>query len=71
MEATAAAHNSTTYQQEVQQTRQTLDTIDDTSLVGLTSLGIKQIRALKQEIAEIFPASNLPAFLLQGLIQHQ
>lgn len=27
------------------------------------------MRALKQEVAEIFPASNLPAFLLQGLLQ--
>lgn len=58
-----------TYHQQVQQTRQSLNTVDDSTLVGLTSLGIGQIQALKQEIAEIFPSSNLPAFLLQGLIQ--
>lgn len=58
-----------TYHQQVQQTRQSLNTVDDSTLVGLTSLGIGQVQALKQEIAEIFPSSNLPAFLLQGLIQ--
>jgi hypothetical protein len=60
---------SDTYQQKVNQTRQTLDTFNDSSLVGITGLGLKGVQSLKQEIAEIFPASNLPAFLLQGLIQ--
>ena len=55
--------------QQVRQTRESLDTIDDTSLVQLTRLSVAAVRALKQEVAEIFPASNLPAFLLQGLIQ--
>lgn len=58
-----------TYQKQVAQTRQTLDVVDDSTLVGLTSLGVKGIQSLKQDVAEIFPASNLPAFLLQGLIQ--
>ncbi len=61
--------DQSTYKRQVQQTLQTLDVIDDASLVGLTTLGVREIKALKQEIAEIFPASNLPAFLLQGLIQ--
>jgi hypothetical protein len=65
----AAATVSSDHAQQVRQTRQALDTIDDTSLVNLTRLGVDGIRALKQEVAEIFPASNLPAFLLQGLIQ--
>src|SRR5690348_1167147 len=57
------------YARQVRHTRQSLDTIDDTSLVDLTHLAVGVVRALKAEIAEIFPASNLPAFLLQGLIQ--
>lgn len=61
--------DQSTYESQVQQTLQTFDVIDDASLVGLTTLGVREIKALKQEIAEIFPASNLPAFLLQGLIQ--
>jgi hypothetical protein len=65
----AAATVSSDRAQEIRQTRQALDTIDDTSLVNLTRLGVDGVRALKEEVAEIFPASNLPAFLLQGLIQ--
>jgi hypothetical protein len=57
------------FARQVRQTRQSLDTIDDTSLVDLTHLAVDAVRELKQELAEIFPASNLPAFLLQGLIQ--
>lgn len=69
MTAQAAMLDQAAYARQVEQTRQLLDTIDDTSLVSLTRLGVDQVRALKQEVAEIFPASNLPAFLLQGLIQ--
>ncbi|MDQ2997651.1 MAG: hypothetical protein M3R61_11415 [Chloroflexota bacterium] len=57
------------FARQVRQTRRSLDTIDDTSLVDLTHLAADAVRELKQELAEIFPASNLPAFLLQGLIQ--
>lgn len=69
MASKGSRSNTTTYKQQVQQTRQSLDTIDDSSLVSPTGLGVKQVKALKQEIAEIFPSSNLPAFLLQGLLQ--
>lgn len=65
----AVAPDPATHERQVQQTRQSLDTIDDTSLVSLSDLGIPEVQAIKQEIAEIFPASNLPAFLLQGLLQ--
>ena len=65
----AAATDSSERIRQVRQTREALDTIDDTSLVNLTRLSVATVRALKQEVAEIFPASNLPAFLLQGLIQ--
>src|SRR3954453_3651348 len=57
------------FARQIRQTRQALDTIDDISLVDLTHLAADAVRELKQELAEIFPASNLPAFLLQGLIQ--
>src|SRR5512145_2544979 len=69
MPVAAKNHDQVARERQVQQTRQALDTIDDTSLVDLTHLGIDAVHALKQEVAEIFPASNLPAFLLQGLIQ--
>src|SRR5215208_7172280 len=65
----AAVTDSSERTRQVSQTREALDTIDDTSLVNLTRLSVAAVRALKQEVAEIFPASNLPAFLLQGLIQ--
>lgn len=69
MTARAVALDPATHARQVRQTRQALDTIDDTSLVSLSGLGIPEVQALKQEIAEIFPASNLPSFLLQGLLQ--
>ena len=55
---------------QIQQTLQALDSaVADTSLASISGLGIPQVRTLKREVAEIFPASNLPAFLLQGLLQ--
>jgi hypothetical protein len=59
------------YARQVAQTLQSLQAVDDATLVGLTRLGLGEVQALKQEVAEIFPASNLPAFLLQGLVQLQ
>jgi hypothetical protein len=54
----------------IQQTLQSLDSAAaDTSLATLSGLDIPQVRALKYELAQIFPASNLPGFLLQGLLQ--
>lgn len=54
----------------VQQTLQALDSAAaDSSLASISGLGLPQVRDLKREIAEIFPASNLPGFLLQGLLQ--
>jgi hypothetical protein len=57
------------YDQQVAQTLQSLQAVDDTTLVGLTRLGLAEVQELKHEVASIFPASNLPALLLQGLIQ--
>lgn len=54
---------------EVARTLQALDSaVADTSLASISSLGIDQVRSLKREVAEIFPASNLPAFILSGLM---
>ena len=53
----------------VQQTLQALNGVDDATLVGLTRLGIQEVQSLKREVAEILPAGNLPAFLLQALVQ--
>ena len=69
MRARAVGVDQAEFARQVRQTRQSLDTIDDTSLVDLTHLAPDAVRELKQELSEIFPASNLPAFLLQGLIQ--
>ncbi len=57
------------YAGAVRQTLQSLNMVDDATLVGLTRLGIPEVQALKREVAEILPAGNLPAFLLQGLVQ--
>lgn len=72
MAAQSMSRDPASHQRKVQQTLHHLDqTFHDTSLASQTGLGIPEIQALKQEIAEIFPASNLPAFLLQGLLQLQ
>jgi hypothetical protein len=66
----AVPHQDPRYLPTVQQTLQSLDSAAaDTSLASISGLGIPQVRELKHEIAEIFPASNLPGFLLQGLLQ--
>jgi hypothetical protein len=44
----AAATVSSDRAQQIRQTRQALDTIDDTSLVNLTRLGVDGVRPLKQ-----------------------
>jgi hypothetical protein len=67
----ALARQPELYAGAVRQTLQSLNTVDDATLVGLTRLGIDDVRDLKREVAEILPASNLPAFLLQGLVQLQ
>lgn len=70
MKPPQAAQRDRKTAESVQQTLQALDeAAADTSLASITGLGIRRVRALKREIAEIFPASNLPAFLLQGLLK--
>ncbi len=43
--------------------------VDDTTILELSKLTLPEIQAIKEEIARIFPAGNLPAFLLSGLIK--
>ena len=69
MRTEAATGQQQAYADAVRHTFQSLAMVDDATLVGLTRMGIPEIEALKQEVAEILPAGNLPAFLLQGLVQ--
>jgi hypothetical protein len=41
--------------------------VDDTTILELSRLTLPEIRAIEEEIARVFPAGNLPAFLLSGL----
>ncbi len=43
--------------------------IDDNSIRQLTRLSLPEIQAVQQEIANVFPAGNLPAFVLSGLLK--
>jgi hypothetical protein len=70
----AAAGQQQSYNEAVRHAFQSramvsLAMVDNATLVGLTRLGIAEVEALKQGVAEILPAGNLPAFLLQGLVQ--
>ncbi len=46
-----------------------LSQIDDSTLLRLTRLTLPEIQSIKQEIAQVFPAGNLPAFVLSGLVK--
>ncbi len=46
-----------------------LTQIDPDTLQKLTRLTLPEIRELQQEIAHLLPAGNLPAFILNGLMQ--
>jgi hypothetical protein len=53
-------------------TQATLDAllrIDDSSILELTELTLPEIQAIKEEIAQVLPAGNLPAFVLSGLLK--
>jgi hypothetical protein len=43
--------------------------VDDTTILELSRLTLPEIREIKEEIARIFPAGNLPAFVLSGLMK--
>jgi hypothetical protein len=43
--------------------------VDDSALRQLTRLSLPEIQAVQQEIAHVFPAGNLPAFVLSGLLK--
>lgn len=43
--------------------------IDDGMIRQLTRLTLPEIQAVKQEVAQVLPAGNLPAFVLSGLLK--
>ncbi|MGQ9626822.1 MAG: hypothetical protein ACUVV0_07960 [Anaerolineae bacterium] len=58
------------YSKSVSLTIRTLEeTVDQETLLELSRLTLVEIKELQKEIAEIFPASNLPALLLQGMVR--
>ena len=52
-----------------QTTLAALAEIDEKTLYELTALTLPEIRHLRQEIADVLPAGNLPAMILSGLTQ--
>ncbi|MBN1955455.1 MAG: hypothetical protein JW900_10450 [Anaerolineae bacterium] len=56
-----------TLEQSQQLTLAALQEVSDSTLIRLTRLTLPEIQQAKQEIARIFPAGNLPAFVLSGL----
>jgi hypothetical protein len=43
--------------------------VDNSTLLQLSRLTLPEIQQLREEIAQILPAGNLPAFVLSGLVQ--
>jgi hypothetical protein len=54
-----------------QNTLAALVQVDDNAIRQLTRLSLPEIQAVQQEIAHVFPAGNLPAFVLSGLLKLQ
>ncbi|HOT93069.1 MAG TPA: hypothetical protein PLJ78_17460 [Anaerolineae bacterium] len=46
-----------------------LSQVDEETLQKLTRLTLPEIREIQREIAQVLPAGNLPAFILNGLMQ--
>ncbi|MGD9100071.1 MAG: hypothetical protein PVF45_06290 [Anaerolineae bacterium] len=55
--------------EQQQATLAALKEIDESTLLQLTRLTLPEIRALRQEIAQVLPVGNLPAFVLGGLVK--
>ncbi len=55
--------------QAQQTTLAALVAVDERTLMRLTKLTLPEIRAIKEEVARILPAGNLPAFILSGLVR--
>jgi hypothetical protein len=52
-----------------QATLVSLQQLDDNTIRQLTRLTLPEIQAVKQEVAQVLPAGNLPAFVLSGLLK--
>jgi hypothetical protein len=46
-----------------------LQQLDDNTIRQLSRLTLPEIQAVKQEVAQVLPAGNLPAFVLSGLLK--
>jgi hypothetical protein len=46
-----------------------LQEIDDNAIRQLTLLTLPEIQGVKEEVAQVLPAGNLPAFVLSGLLK--
>jgi len=46
-----------------------LQEIDDSAIQQLSLLTLPEIRGVKEEVAQVLPAGNLPAFVLSGLLK--
>lgn len=46
-----------------------LQQVDDSTIRQLTMLTLPEIQGVKQEVAQVLPAGNLPAFVLSGLLK--
>ena len=46
-----------------------LSQVEDSTLIRLTRLTLPEIQAIREEIAQVFPAGNLLAFVLSGLVK--
>jgi hypothetical protein len=52
-----------------QATLASLQQLDDETIRQLTRLTLPEIQAVKEEVAQVLPAGNLPAFVLSGLLK--
>ncbi|MBU0493845.1 MAG: hypothetical protein KKA73_03255 [Chloroflexi bacterium] len=65
------SNTSTDPQASIALTYQSLNTVDNQTLTRLSQLTLAEIQELKQIVAQMVPAGNLPGFLLHGLIKLQ
>ena len=64
-----SSEQSLALEQSRRATLASLREIDDSAIRQLTQLTLPEIRAVKEEVARVLPAGNLPAFVLNGLLK--
>ena len=60
-------HPTPEYRASSAETLLALNQVDDRTLLRLSALSLPEIAEIKQQVAEIFPAGNLPGLILAGL----